>query len=62
MGAMATPFFLNKTGKDTDPEPDMPGIRSFKTLGRTGFRVSDIGIGAPPSEAVLKAALKSGMN
>ncbi|MCK4751686.1 MAG: aldo/keto reductase, partial [Bacteroidales bacterium] len=62
LGAMATPFLLNKKGKDEDPEADMPAIRSFKTLGRTGFQVSDIGIGIPPSEAVLKASLKAGMN
>lgn len=39
-------------------------IKSFRTLGRTGFRVSDIGIGTSqthPTE-VLKAALDAGVN
>lgn len=39
-------------------------IKSYRTLGRTGFRVSDIGIGTSqtfPTE-VLKAALDAGVN
>ncbi|MFC2080778.1 aldo/keto reductase [Bacteroidota bacterium] len=62
MGAMATPFLLNSKENEEDPGASMPEIRSFKTLGRTGFQVSDIAIGAPPSESVLKAALQAGMN
>ncbi len=60
MGAMATPliFKQGKTEDDADSEINI----SYKTLGRTGFQVSDIGIGAPPSEAVLKASLKLGLN
>lgn len=37
-------------------------IRKFNTLGRTGFRVSDIAAGAPSDEAVLSAALDAGVN
>lgn len=43
-------------------DDDIPKIREYRTLGRTGFKVSDIGTGYPFSEAVLKAVLKSGIN
>jgi len=39
-----------------------PHIREFRTLGRTGFSVSDISCGAPSNEAVLKVLLDSGVN
>ena len=60
LGVMAAPVML-KSGLP-DEERDTHLVKSYKTLGRTGFQVSDIGIGAPPSEAVLKAALKAGLN
>lgn len=44
--------------------PPAAGIKSYRTLGRTGFKVSDIGIGTSqtfPVE-VLKAALDAGVN
>jgi len=37
-------------------------IMNYKTLGRTGFKVSDIASGAPNNETVLKAMLDSGVN
>ncbi len=37
-------------------------IKRHRTLGRTGFRVSDFGSGTPSSEAVLKALLDAGVN
>ncbi|MDZ7739305.1 MAG: aldo/keto reductase [Bacteroidales bacterium] len=37
-------------------------IKEYRTFGKTGFRVSDISSGAPTNEAVLKAALDSGVN
>ncbi len=43
---------------------ETPKIKSFRTLGRTGFKVSDIGIGTSqtfPTE-VMKAALEAGVN
>ncbi|MBN1271491.1 MAG: aldo/keto reductase [Candidatus Aminicenantes bacterium] len=39
-----------------------PVITARKVLGRTGFRVSDIAIGAPNQEAILSAALDAGIN
>ena len=41
---------------------ELPKIKEYRTLGRTGFKVSDISIGYPFSEAVLKAALNAGIN
>jgi predicted aldo/keto reductase-like oxidoreductase len=44
--------------------PEAPKIKSYRTLGRTGFKASDIGIGTSqtfPTE-VLKAALDAGVN
>src|SRR6056297_3737710 len=37
-------------------------IKRYRTLGRTGFKVSDFGSGSPSSEAVLKALLDKGVN
>jgi len=45
------------------PEPaEGPKIVEYRTLGRTGFRVSDIASGSPSNEAVLKLLLDSGVN
>ncbi len=41
---------------------EKPKIMEYRTLGRTGFRVSDISSGSPSSEAVLKLLLDSGVN
>ncbi len=41
---------------------DVTRIKTYKTLGRTGFKVSDIGSGAPMNEAVLKALIEAGVN
>ena len=60
LGAMGVPLFTR--GRSEDEEEAGPVIKSYKTLGRTGFRVSDISIGFPPGEAVLKAGLSAGMN
>jgi len=43
-------------------ENSIPVIKNYKTLGRTGFQVSDIGSGAPMNEAVLKALIEAGVN
>jgi uncharacterized protein len=43
---------------------DKPKIKSYRTLGRTGFRVSDIGIGTSQTfpAAIVAAALDAGVN
>jgi predicted aldo/keto reductase-like oxidoreductase len=45
-----------------DQENELPKIKEYRTLGRTGFKISDIGCGSPPNESVLKAVLKTGVN
>jgi predicted aldo/keto reductase-like oxidoreductase len=37
-------------------------IKAFRTLGRTGFKVSDIASGGNPNPAVLRAVLEAGVN
>ena len=41
---------------------EFPKIRDYRTLGRTGFKVSDIGTGYPFNEGTLRAALSCGIN
>ena len=45
-----------------EKQDELPKIKEYRTLGRTGFKVSDIGTGCPFSEAVLKAVLNAGVN
>lgn len=51
---------LNQNKEATDDDP--PRIKGYKTLGRTGFMASDLGLGAFFSDAIPKAALKAGIN
>jgi aryl-alcohol dehydrogenase-like predicted oxidoreductase len=46
------------------PDDEPPRIREYRTLGRTGFKVSDIGCGPAVinDENLLKAILRSGVN
>jgi aryl-alcohol dehydrogenase-like predicted oxidoreductase len=43
-------------------EEDAPKIKNYRTLGRTGFKVSDISTGAAFEESLLSALLDSGVN
>jgi len=47
-----------------EPQQQQPKIREYRILGRTGFRVSDIGCGAMgiTNENVLKAIISGGIN
>jgi len=59
LGAIAGPLLIkpgNSAGKSDQ------ATLAYKTLGRTGFDVTDIGVGYPTGESVLRAALKSGIN
>jgi aryl-alcohol dehydrogenase-like predicted oxidoreductase len=49
---------------DQGEPPDRPRIKAFRTLGRTGFKVSDIGFGSGEltDGALLEAILSSGVN
>ena len=50
--------------QNSNREQQQPAIREYRMLGRTGFKVSDIGCGYPgtASESVLKAAIAGGIN
>lgn len=45
-----------------DVPGDSPRIKEYRTLGRTGFKVSDISCGFILDEGVIRAAYDSGMN
>jgi len=53
---------LLSNGPDGDPDTDLPVIKDYRMLGRTGFQVSDISSGAPRNETLLKALLNAGVN
>jgi len=45
-----------------DQDNNVPKIKEYRILGRTGLRVSDIGTGLQDSEGLIKATLESGVN
>jgi predicted aldo/keto reductase-like oxidoreductase len=49
-----------QTAKEKEDEPLK--VKEYRTLGRTGFKVSDIGAGSIMDEGVLSAALDAGVN
>lgn len=51
-------------GVDFDRSADHPKIKAYRTLGRTGFKVSDVSVGTASltDAAVLESALAAGMN
>jgi predicted aldo/keto reductase-like oxidoreductase len=51
---------LLRSGGNNDE--DAVKIKEYRTLGRTGFKVSDISSGAPMNEAVVNALLDAGVN
>ena len=52
---------LVRSGSQEAPA-DRPRIKEYRTLGRTGFKVSDISCGFILDEGVIQAAYGSGMN
>ena len=58
--------FIKKDLISETTEPEKKGedskIGAFRTLGRTGFRVSDISIGFSNNTQVMKKAIESGVN
>ncbi|MBN1224983.1 MAG: aldo/keto reductase [Candidatus Aminicenantes bacterium] len=46
----------------TQETKDTPKIKEYRTLGRTGFQVSDISSGGPMDPAILSALLDAGVN
>jgi predicted aldo/keto reductase-like oxidoreductase len=49
---------INGTYQDNE----VPVIREYRTLGRTGFQVSDLSSGSPRNETLLRALLNAGVN
>ncbi len=47
---------------ETSKKDSVPKIKEYRTLGRTGFKVSDISAGIIPQEALLNAMLDAGVN
>ena len=41
---------------------EKPRVTEYRTLGRTGFKVSNIGFGRPTNPAILKAGIIAGIN
>lgn len=52
----------NSLAANLDQQDEFPRIKEYRTLGRTGFKVSDIGIGFVYSEGLLRAAIDCGVN
>lgn len=50
------------TTPSQEQDDELPKIKEYRTLGRTGFKVSDISTGSLNQSAILKALLKSGVN
>lgn len=48
--------------QSSQEERESTKIKEYRTLGRTGFKVSDIGAGSIMNEGVLSAALDAGIN
>ncbi|KPK84811.1 MAG: hypothetical protein AMS27_08980 [Bacteroides sp. SM23_62_1] len=61
-GMISASKFSAYPKQDEDEHQEMPVVKEYRTLGRTGFKVSDISSGSPRSEAVLRALLQSGVN
>lgn len=58
-GIASTAAFASGQASDIN---EKPLIREYRRFGKTGFRVSDFGSGAPSNEAILRALLDSGVN
>jgi predicted aldo/keto reductase-like oxidoreductase len=59
--ALATPRVPSPAEAQGVPD-EPPKIKEYRTLGRTGFRVSDISCGFIMDEGVIRAAYESGLN
>jgi predicted aldo/keto reductase-like oxidoreductase len=62
IGAFGFGILDNRSWSRPPMTNDTPRIRDYRTLGRTGALVSDIGSGVPYSESVLRAVIDSGVN
>ncbi len=53
---------LSLKGTQEAPPGERPRIKEYRTLGRTGFKVSDISCGFIMDEGVIRASYEAGMN
>ncbi|NIN93146.1 hypothetical protein GTO36_09270, partial [bacterium] len=51
-----------RTGSQEAKDKPQPKIKAFRTLGRTGFKVSDLAIGSVYDEGLLGTMLDAGFN
>ena len=58
-GVAAKTVFSKARQEETKPAPN---IKEYRILGRTGFKVSDISLGASMDEGIIGTALDAGMN
>ena len=61
-GVLSQGKWLSAQEADEREEKVTPKIRAYRTLGRTGFKASDISTGGPMEPAILNALLDSGVN
>ncbi len=52
----------NWLGASQEEQEEAPKIKEYRTLGRTGFKVSDIGSGGPMEPSILSALLDANVN
>lgn len=64
LGLLATGLLANNSlaSVSGDQDEEFPKIKEYRRLGRTGFKVSDLGTGVPYNEGLPRATLKSGVN
>ena len=58
-GMAAKTGFSEAKQQESSPAPK---IKGYRTLGRTGFKVSDISLGYTMDEGIIGTALDAGMN
>jgi len=61
-GVMSRAGMLRSIQPQTETVSDMPRIQEYRTLGRTGFKVSDIGAGDFDDVGPFRALLDAGVN
>lgn len=64
LGLVGTGVFAQgiRLGAEEQEKTESPKIKEYRTLGRTGFKVSDISSGGPMEPAILSALLDAGVN
>ena len=61
-GVMSNAQWTNAQDEGKPEAAEEPKIVAYRTLGRTGFKASDISSGGPMNAPILKALIDSGVN